>query len=148
MNRLVIMALFLAAAAGAFAQNRFSLEHRVLDSAGGKSTTSRFTFASSLDSFGTVSSTPTTRFQSGFVGQLAEPVRDFLISTAFSSSSIILVRLQGVPNQTYQLQTTSSLNAPIPWINLGAPKPAAANGILEFEDVAILPARFYRVFAL
>ena len=147
MNRIFIMTLLAATTAPAFAQDRFVLEHRGLDSAGGRSTTSRFTFASSLDSFGAVGSTPTKRIQSGFIGQLTEPVRDFLLSIALSPASTILVRVHGAPNQPYQLQTAPSLTPPIPWSDVGAPRPAPANGILEFEDTATLPTRFYRVFA-
>jgi hypothetical protein len=55
-----------------------------------------------------------------------------------------LLRVFGIPGRNYQIQTTGDLALPIVWTNLGSPKLAPANGLMQVTDSAPPTTRFYR----
>jgi len=57
----------------------------------------------------------------------------------------IVLMLEGIPGETYQIQATPTLNSPIPWSVIGT-NIAGINGLSQFIDTDALlsPIRFYR----
>src|ERR1051325_1200357 len=126
------------------ASAHFAIEHRAIDSGGGKSTSSHFEIASSLDSFGEVSISASHRVQTGFFGQIFEPIGPINLGIAIQSNGDHIVRIQGAPNHTYQLQSAPSLVPPINWSGVGAPRVAPSTGLLNYQQTRSVGARFYR----
>src|SRR5258707_1058530 len=70
----------------------FSIQHRVLDAGGCKSSSARFEIVSSLNSFGTISTVPSTvRIQPGFPGQLNDAPRAASDSIAAAQGSSLKI---------------------------------------------------------
>lgn len=99
-----------------------------------------FTYAVS-DGTATVRGTVLVR-----VSEEPETVTQNFISSEVDGDGVLVMRVAGVPDREYVLQSTEDLTPPVTWHTIPVSRRTApSNGVMQFSNFSVAPVIFYRV---